>query len=658
VGRLLMGGRLGALEAEQARLGESLSRLRGAVEQLAGERAAPRGAVSAFESELASQHARIEAGAAIRAELDHLKDRLKLVSRSLPLAFSVPAATGGEGTEISVIVPVRNRARLLPRTMESVLRQSHAKFELLVVDDGSTDGTVEVARSFGSDARVRVFCQPWSGAGAARNRGLREARGDLVAYLDSDVVMEPGYLAALAAAYAADPGIGWSYAGRLIEMLEDGLVFVQFEPFERHALERQNFIDTNVIAHRRGLEERFGGWDESLSMTSDWDLALRWSAREEPRPLPVLACRYDLGRPDQITYTQPHGWDNYRVIRRHRHPLDLDLRALYVVERYPELTGTAVEQEIQAARASGVHVEVWSPSPPALPLASDVPVHRGSLADAVSAVHPALLQVHGAGTYFGRVEELAATGLPCFVRCHGDDLDRATLARLEADPAVRNVFLSPPQVEAWAVSPKVIRTWVGFCAELHYPETDQDRRLVFRAAAARPERRLEILFDLARRVPELRFVLAAGGIEGQRGWLDRLIALNREAGSPVDLRIDLPREEAAALSRRAGIYLHTHALEYPFESPISVAEALASGSYALLPRCPAAESFAGDAADFYGSLEEAEHRLRATLDWGEVEWRRRSRRAIDHAFDHLEAGVAILPILKNWVACQGRPWPE
>ncbi len=89
-------------------------------------------------------------------------------------------------TLVSVVLPVYNRAGWVARAVESVLAQTHTDLELLAVDDGSTDGTRQVLEGFGP--RVYVLAQPHAGAEAARNLGLRHARGEFVAFIDSDDV--------------------------------------------------------------------------------------------------------------------------------------------------------------------------------------------------------------------------------------------------------------------------------------------------------------------------------------------------------------------------------------------------------------------------------------------------------------------------------------
>src|SRR6516165_383819 len=95
--------------------------------------------------------------------------------------------------QLSAIVPLYNKAPFVLRTLTSMASQSYRDFEVIVVNDGSTDGGDEVARTF-SDSRFRVIDQPNAGPGAARNRGLAEARGPLVAFLDADDEWYPEYL--------------------------------------------------------------------------------------------------------------------------------------------------------------------------------------------------------------------------------------------------------------------------------------------------------------------------------------------------------------------------------------------------------------------------------------------------------------------------------
>lgn len=110
---------------------------------------------------------------------------------------------------VSVITPTYNRAYCLPNTIESVLAQTHSNWELILVDDGSTDGTREmIAVRYGYEPRIRYICQPNAGVSNARNNGIRHAAGDFVAFLDSDDLWKPWKLETQLACMDALPEVG------------------------------------------------------------------------------------------------------------------------------------------------------------------------------------------------------------------------------------------------------------------------------------------------------------------------------------------------------------------------------------------------------------------------------------------------------------------
>ena len=121
---------------------------------------------------------------------------------------------------VTVIIGAYNAARYVGEAIESVLAQTHDRIELIVVDDGSTDGTGEVAESYG-DA-VRCIRQENGGMAAARNRGVGEARGDYLAFLDADDRFPPDKLRTQLAAFAADPSLDVVY-GHVTEFLSPDL---------------------------------------------------------------------------------------------------------------------------------------------------------------------------------------------------------------------------------------------------------------------------------------------------------------------------------------------------------------------------------------------------------------------------------------------------
>ena len=102
----------------------------------------------------------------------------------------------GKGTaKVSVIVPVYNAERYLKQCVESILAQTLKNVEIIFVDDGSTDGSLEILKDYqAKDYRIRVISQENTGGGAARNRGMKEASGEYLCFLDADDYFEPAML--------------------------------------------------------------------------------------------------------------------------------------------------------------------------------------------------------------------------------------------------------------------------------------------------------------------------------------------------------------------------------------------------------------------------------------------------------------------------------
>ncbi len=181
---------------------------------------------------------------------------------------------------VTVIMPVYDRERFVHEAITSVLAQTFDDFELIVVDDGSTDGTAAVVAAV-DDPRLRYMVQPHRGVAAAMNTGLRAARGGYVARLDSDDVWLPDLLATQVAVLEARPEIDVVYA-RGQGMEADGTPTTHvwgFGPrWPGDALRSQlhgDFTCNITTVARRTCLERAGGFDESLTAHEDWDLWLR-----------------------------------------------------------------------------------------------------------------------------------------------------------------------------------------------------------------------------------------------------------------------------------------------------------------------------------------------------------------------------------------------
>jgi len=236
---------------------------------------------------------------------------------------------------ISVVIPVHNGAGFVADAVRSVLAQRFPDREVVVVDDGSTDATPEVLREFGE--RIRTVRQPNRGVSAARNRGVVEARGDWVAFLDADDVWHPDKLQVQADVVGETPEVGlvfteFDLADARLEITDRhalrrvypafrtyGLTFDRIFPDVRvrggasvddacriyrgdamEALFLGNMINTSSVLVRRALFTDAGAFDEALRTQEDYDLWLRIAERA-PLAFVERSLVVTRRRPGQLT---------------------------------------------------------------------------------------------------------------------------------------------------------------------------------------------------------------------------------------------------------------------------------------------------------------------------------------------------------------------
>jgi len=229
-------------------------------------------------------------------------------------------------TLVSVIIPTHNRAHLLQRTLESVLKQSTENLEVIVVDDGSTDGSGALAAAM--DPRVSVLRNPEpAGVSVARNRGIASASGEWIAFCDDDDLWAPNKLQQqLTAADAA--GANWVYAGDV--NVDDQLRVLSGGPPPDPAavmarLPRSNPLasgGSNVVVRSNILAE-VGTFDPTLRRTEDWDLWIRIASKGPPACVrePLVAYRFHRGN---VVWDPREMVDEARTLAaRYRYPVDL-----------------------------------------------------------------------------------------------------------------------------------------------------------------------------------------------------------------------------------------------------------------------------------------------------------------------------------------------
>jgi glycosyltransferase involved in cell wall biosynthesis len=227
---------------------------------------------------------------------------------------------------VSIVVPTRNRARLLSCTLNSICAQQQVDLEIVVVDDGSTDDTARVAAA--ADARVRMIRNPRSlGVSAARNTGIAASRGEWVAFCDDDDLWAPDKLAAQLAA-AREARAGWVYTGD-VSIDSRSRVFAGSPPAPpdevTRLLRRENPLasgGSNVVV-RADLLATTGGFDPELRRTEDWDLWLRLLSTGAPAWVSRPLVAYRFHALNIATDVGSMVAEARRLARRHGIPIDL-----------------------------------------------------------------------------------------------------------------------------------------------------------------------------------------------------------------------------------------------------------------------------------------------------------------------------------------------
>ena len=185
-----------------------------------------------------------------------------------------------QNEKVSVIVPTWNRKSVLLKAIESVINQTYQNFELIISDDGSTDGTIELLKKKYSAqlslGQIVLIQNDHIGVSNARNKGLEVASGTYICYLDSDNTWQSNYLL-ISVNKILEKNVNVAYSGILISdkaKKEKKTLFKQTFDYEQLTL--SNYIDLNALCHSKALYEKHGGFDTNLKRLVDWDLVLRY----------------------------------------------------------------------------------------------------------------------------------------------------------------------------------------------------------------------------------------------------------------------------------------------------------------------------------------------------------------------------------------------
>jgi glycosyltransferase involved in cell wall biosynthesis len=243
---------------------------------------------------------------------------------------------------ISVVIPVYNGEKTIKETVESVLNQTLSDFELIVINDGSQDSTLEVLSSI-SDPRLKVFSYSNAGLAASRNRGIELASGEYISFIDADDLWTTDKLEAQLDALQANPqaSVAYSWTNWIDE--SNQLLIRDFVESGSNPLIRKQALDT------------VGGFDGSVPGVEDWDMWLRLAARYEFAAVPSPQILYRISANSMSTNVWKMEKSSLQVIEKafaeasQSSELDssIALRRKVLGSRYQYLTLKALEGNLE-----------------------------------------------------------------------------------------------------------------------------------------------------------------------------------------------------------------------------------------------------------------------------------------------------------------------
>lgn len=205
---------------------------------------------------------------------------------------------------ISIIMPTKNRKEFIKLAIQSVLNQTYPNWELIVVDDYSSDKTLDMIRRHYPDKRIKGFKNTKkTGVSNARNFGLEQAGGEYIAYLDSDNTWSKYYLEFMVRSFNyLKVDCGYAILKKYVGA--DKEVTYLVNPFNYELFKDGNYIDLNVFMHKKSLYVKYGGFDARLNREEDFDLLLKYCKHGNTKLFYFIGAYYNEGTHPRLSNTE------------------------------------------------------------------------------------------------------------------------------------------------------------------------------------------------------------------------------------------------------------------------------------------------------------------------------------------------------------------
>lgn len=244
---------------------------------------------------------------------------------------------------VSVIIPCYNYGHFLKKAVESVLMQTHTHFEIIIVNDGSTDNTQQVAEDLITSnpaQRIHLINQPNSGKPAvARNRGIEQSTGEYILCLDADDMINPAFLKECVAVLEANPNI--SIARPAMQMFGDDNKFIYPPEYNFELLKKINIMVAACLFRKKAWEEA-GGYDINISGYEDWDFWISCGQHKhyaKPVPNAIFFYRFSFDGTTRTRHVTDDQQIKAQIILKH-HPIYNPSQVIWakgILEKDPDI---------------------------------------------------------------------------------------------------------------------------------------------------------------------------------------------------------------------------------------------------------------------------------------------------------------------------------
>jgi len=222
--------------------------------------------------------------------------------------------------KFSIIMPAYNAGLYIEASIKSVLAQTYPYFELIIIDDGSTDNTFDIINSF-DDKRIKVVHQENNGVVSARNNGISKGLFDYTAFLDADDLWTPTKLQNLVDNIESDIGLYYSNAMEFVEKIDKAIP----NRYKEHIKNISNkdlilvydFIITSSVVVSSNVLLEFKGFSKEFNGTEDWDLWIRIGQKYNFKKIENFDCYYRMNPNGLSKNRKVHLLEEYKVIQKH-----------------------------------------------------------------------------------------------------------------------------------------------------------------------------------------------------------------------------------------------------------------------------------------------------------------------------------------------------